>query len=211
MDLSNFRKEYTLKSLHKADLDSDPIRQFEIWFKEAGIANIYESNAMALSTVGKNGLPSSRMVLLKHFDQDGFIFFTDHSSRKAHQLHKNPFASALFFWKELERQVHIEGSVVKVPFEISTVYFQKRPRNSQLAAWASQQDTSLSSRSALEENFAKFEAQFKDKEIPTPDSWVGYRICPNRMEFWQGRENRLHDRFLYLKQQQGWSLERLSP
>lgn len=211
MDLSNLRKEYRLKSLRKQDLQADPILQFEIWFKEAQNAEIYEANAMAIATASKDGKPSSRMVLLKHFSEDGFFFFTNGLSRKATQMHENPQAAALFFWKELERQIHIEGLVQKASLEMSSNYFKRRPRNSQLAAWASQQDSPLASRSQLEEKFAYYAELFKDKEIPAPESWVGFCLKPMRMEFWQGRESRLHDRFLYLKKADSWTLERISP
>lgn len=211
MDLSNLRKEYTLKSLRKNDLHADPIAQFEQWFKEAKEAEICEPNAMALSTVDQSGIPSCRMVLLKQFSHAGFIFFTHQTSRKARQMQANPYAAALFFWKEIERQIHIEGLVENVPSEVALAYFKKRPRNSQLAAWASHQDDLLPSRLTLEEKFTYYREFFQDQEILAPDWWVGYQIIPMRMEFWQGRESRLHDRFLYLKQQEGWSLERLSP
>lgn len=211
MDLSDLRKEYRLKSLHKKDLDEDPMRQFEIWFKEAQEAQIYEPNAMALATADSQSHPSCRMVLLKHFDLHGFYFFTNQTSRKALQIESNPFASLLFFWKELERQIQIEGAIVKTSNKMAADYFKKRPKNSQLAALASSQSTPLASRAHLEERFAHYQDLYKDKEVPTPEHWAGYQLIPSRMEFWQGRESRLHDRFLYQKENGTWSLERLFP
>ena len=211
MDLSNLRKEYKLKSLDKKDLDSDPIIQFEKWFKEAQEAKIYEPNAMALATSDTSGCPSCRMVLLKQISREGFLFFSNRTSRKVGQLQERPCAAALFFWKELERQVHLEGPVKQVSKEIAAIYFQKRPRNSQLAVWASKQGTTLQERSDLEESFKHYAELFKDREIPSPEWWTGFTLQPIRMEFWQGRESRLHDRFIYLKEKDSWILTRLSP
>lgn len=210
MDLSELRKEYKLKHLRRSDLNSNPIEQFEIWFKEAIDAKIYEPNAMALATFDENG-PSSRMVLLKKFSEKGFLFFTHHLSRKARQIQTHPKAAALFFWKELERQVQIEGPVERVGREMAEAYFQRRPRTSQIAAWASRQDGILESRATLEESTKYYQDFFLNQEVPMPDWWGGYLIIPLRIEFWQGRESRLHDRFLYLKENEKWQLSRLSP
>jgi len=211
MDISDLRKEYLLKDLHENNLLMDPIAQFQLWLEEAIHCKITEPNAMALATCNSEGIPSCRLVLLKHFDQEGFIFFTNLESRKARELNANPYAAATFWWGELERQVRIEGKVEKAAREQAAAYFSKRPRNSQLGAWASRQSTVIPSRTVLEEQLHKYEEEFKDREIPLPHFWGGYKIIPSSIEFWQGRENRLSDRLIYILKDQSWEIKRLSP
>lgn len=211
MDLGSLRKEYLFSDLRKKDLAKNPFTQFKIWFEEALKAKIVEPNAMALATVGPHFEVSNRMVLLKIIDDRGLVFFTSYLSRKAMQIKKHPKASAVFFWKELERQVCIEGSVEKITAEEGKIYFTSRPRSSQIASWASEQDQKLNSRSQLEESFEKFEHQFANQKVPKPRNWGGYRLIPHRFEFWQGRESRLHDRFIYREINGSWVIDRLSP
>ncbi|KAF3361712.1 Pyridoxine/pyridoxamine 5'-phosphate oxidase [Chlamydiales bacterium STE3] len=211
MDIGELRKEYTLKNLHRKDLHENPFQQFDVWFREALKAQVTELNAMALSTISLEGTVSSRMVLLKYYDESSFVFFTYLTSRKATQLKTRPQAALLFFWKEIERQIQIEGTIRQISHEVAAAYFQKRPRNSQLAAWASHQDAKIPCRKTLEENFQHYEKWFKGQEVPMPEWWGGYELQPIRFEFWQGRHNRLHDRFLYLKNEKDWRIERLSP
>lgn len=212
MDLSQLRLEYKNRPLHRSHLHKDPFEQFKIWLNEALAAEEIEPNAMALATANKEGAPSCRHVLLKAVDEKGFIFFTNRNSRKAQQLQQNPQASASFWWRQLERQVCFEGPVEEVSEAIATQYFGKRPRTSRLAAWSSpKQSATISSRDTLEQEYRKMEETFKNREIAMPPFWTGFRIVPLRIEFWQGRESRLHDRFLYLKTDSGWMTERLSP
>lgn len=211
MDLSAIRREYANAPFRKKDLSQSPFDQFERWMDEALKAEIIEPNAMALATVGEAGFPANRMVLLKKFDQMGLVFFTNGLSRKAKQMEAQAKAAGLFFWKELERQVCIEGSIEVVNREEVNTYFRARPVLSKIASWASKQDLVLSSREELEKEFAHFEEDFKNKEIPTPPYWEGYRLIPHRFEFWQGRQSRLHDRFLYVLKDSSWEISRLSP
>lgn len=206
MDLSSIRKEYRQRPLRKADLLSDPFDQFRLWLQEAIRAEETEPNAMALATGG-----SCRHVLLKAIDK-GFVFFTNLNSRKAQQVEQNPIAAAAFWWRELERQVTLEGHCEKVSPDIAAAYFSSRPRESRLAAWASEKQSSpLASRDALENSYRQYQQEFQSKEIGMPPFWGGFRIIPQRVEFWQGRPNRLHDRFVYLKTAAGWTIERLYP
>ncbi|MGK5593959.1 MAG: pyridoxamine 5'-phosphate oxidase [Parachlamydiaceae bacterium] len=211
MDINGLRQEYTLKSLHRQDLKENPLQQFDLWFQEAQMAHVLEPNAMALATTNEQGQTSNRMVLLKEYGKDGFKFFTHLTSTKALQLIQNPYTSALFWWKELERQVRIEGSVVPVGHREAATYFKTRPRLSQIAAWASRQDDPITSRQELENAFSHYEGLFKNKEIPMPIWWGGFRISPIKVEFWQGRRNRLHDRFVYSLCESEWKIERLCP
>lgn len=210
MDLESLRKEYSEKALRKKDLANGPFDQFNKWFQEALKAEIVEANAMALATMGSQGV-SNRMVLLKGFDQNGLLFFTDSLSRKAQDIRETSEAAVLFFWKELDRQVCVHGKVADATREEAEAYFQKRPRQSQIAAWASKQGEILDSRQVLEERFRELETKFKDQTVPTPINWFGYRLIPDRFEFWQGRESRLHDRFAYTLAQGVWEIKRLSP
>jgi len=211
LSLSELRKEYALKSLNKKDVDQDPFKQFTTWFEEAKASISGEPNAMIISTSGADAKPSSRVVLLKGFSSDGFLFFTNYLSRKGNELLLNPHAALLFFWGELERQIRIEGSVEKISREESQKYFLSRPRASQISALASEQSKSVESREILEEKFRQLENAFGEKEIPCPEQWGGYIVKPNYFEFWQGRRSRLHDRISYTSETGAWKTERLSP
>lgn len=195
----------------REDLAASPIDQFKIWLAEAITTEVIEPNAMALATSDTSGLPSSRMVLLKQADEKGFVFFTNLGSRKAQELSVNPNAAATIWWKELERQVNIEGSIEIVQRDDVEAYFARRPRESQIGAWASFQDAVLVSREELEHAFVKFERKFENQLIPPPSNWGGFRIVPKAIEFWQGRSSRLHDRFKYTLREGKWIIERLSP
>lgn len=212
MTLTEFRREYTLAGLRRQDLAADPFEQFKKWFDEAVKANVPEPTAMTLATADKSGHPSARTVLLKSVDERGFIFCTNYLSQKGRELAENPHASLLFFWKELERQISIRGTVTKVPRAESELYFQARPAGSQLGAWVSKQSSPVPDRAFLETKFREMEQKFAGGPIPCPDYWGGYVVEPRTIEFWQGRENRLHDRFRYLRQsEKEWTIERLSP
>jgi pyridoxamine 5'-phosphate oxidase len=211
MDIENLRQEYTRSGLRRKDLKADPFEQFEIWFQEACGANLLEPNAMVLATASAQAEPSVRTVLLKYFDRSGFVFFTNYESRKAHQIAENPQVSLLFLWLPLQRQVQITGTVEKISTAESLKYFASRPRGSQLGAWCSQQSSVISSRQILEMQFEEMKQKFMDGEIPLPSFWGGYRVTPYRFEFWQGRTNRLHDRFVYSGQEPDlWEIQRLS-
>ena len=205
------RKSYRHGRLTLDDLADDPLRQLEGWLHQALEAGSPEPNAMSLATADASGRVSSRMVLLKGIVDGGLEFYTNYRSRKAEDLEANPQAAACFWWDRLERQVRVEGATVRLPEEASRAYFRTRPRGSQLAAWASQQSRTVRSREALEGRFAEVEAHFAGDEVPLPPAWGGYRLLPSRIEFWQGRENRLHDRFLYRATEGGWAVERLYP
>lgn len=212
MDIGDLRNEYTRDGLQRATLATDPLEQFERWFAQASQAHIHEVNAMQVATVGADGKPSLRTVLLKAFDRNGFVFYTNYHSQKAKQLDANPQIAALFFWKELERQVEITGRVEKVSSLESLKYFTSRPRGSQLGAWVSAQSSIISSRALLEAKLEEVKRKFSQGEIPLPDFWGGFRIIPEKVEFWQGRPNRLHDRFEYSLQTDGqWEIARLAP
>ncbi|MEO5803332.1 MAG: pyridoxamine 5'-phosphate oxidase [Verrucomicrobiota bacterium] len=212
MNLAAFRKEYTLAGLRRRDLAENPITQFEEWFQQAVKAEIPEPTAMSLATVNKLGQPSLRTVLLKAVDQRGFVFCTSCISRKGNELQENSNVALLFFWKELERQVCITGVARKTPAEESEVYFKVRPVGSQLGAWASLQSSIVENRETLENRFKEVEQKYSGQEVPLPPYWGGYVVAPETIEFWQGRVNRLHDRFLYTKQSDAsWKIARLSP
>lgn len=211
MDLSDFRKEYTGRGLHREDLDADPIRQFEVWFRQATELGLHEPNAMSLATVDAAGMPLLRTVLLKYFDAKGFVFFTNYESRKARQIAENPRVSLLFPWILLERQVIVQGRAEKISAAESLRYFISRPRESQLGAWVSQQSSVISSRKILMQKLHEISEKFREGEIPLPSFWGGFRVVPEKIEFWQGGPARLHDRFLYAKKEEGWAVERLSP
>lgn len=206
------RKEYQLRSLDIDNLNPNPFLQFSLWLEEAQQAQIPEYNAMALATATLQGIPSCRTVLLKHVDGRGLSFFTNYESRKGKELASNPLACATFYWRELERQVIVAGKIEKLTHQESEDYFASRPRGSQLATWASHQDEILHSREELEEAYRHFEKLYEGKSIPLPPYWGGYRLLPQRFEFWQGRPNRLHDRFSYLLvDHHAWQIERLAP
>lgn len=211
MDVSAIRKEYKLRSLDESQAFEKPLQQFDYWFKEAINANVLEVNAMVLSTVSASGRPSGRIVLLKDYEERGFSFFTNYNSKKGSDLLANPFASLTIFWPELERQVRVEGIVTKLSEEESNSYFQSRPKESQVGAWASNQSEVIQNRHVLEEKFERFSEKFKEVEIPKPENWGGYRLQPDYFEFWQGRPGRLHDRLSYFKDNQSWKISRLSP
>lgn len=211
MDIASLRREYSQKGLHRDELAADPLQQFQQWFQAACDAELLEPNAMVVATVAADGMPYQRTVLLKYFDAQGFVFFTNYSSRKAQQLQQNPQISLLFPWYGLERQLHITGRATKISTAESLRYFTSRPRGSQLGAWVSQQSQVISSRQLLEAQFEHMQQRFKQGQIPLPDFWGGYRVVPESFEFWQGRSNRLHDRFLYTRTQDGWDIQRLSP
>ena len=208
-DLSNLRKEYLQSGIIKEDLSQNPIEQFSLWFSQAMDADIIEPSAMSLAT--SDDSIGIRTVLLKYFDERGFVFFTNYESKKSKQIQNNPQAAILFPWLALERQVKIIGSVEKITKLESFKYFSSRPKDSQLGAWASQQSSKISSRSVLAEQFASMKKRFSSGEIPLPDFWGGYRVIPKSIEFWQGRENRLHDRFIYELSSGQWTISRLSP
>lgn len=210
--IADIRKDYKLRSLAEGDAHPDPLSQFEQWWNEATHSGIDEVNAMTLATASADGMPDGRIVLLKGFDERGFTFFTNYQSAKGHQLMENPRASLIFFWKELERQIRISGLVVMVSEKESDEYFNSRPEGSRIGAWSSPQSEVIGSRDLLEENERKFRSTFTGGKIDRPPHWGGYRVKPTRIEFWQGRSNRLHDRLLYTLQDDGrWKIERLAP
>lgn len=215
MDLADFRKEYSQKGLHRDELKAEPVAQFGEWFEQAVELGVHEPNAVTLATVGENGMPFQRTVLLKYFDEKGFVFFTNYESRKAKQMAANPKVSMLAPWVTLERQVIIQGSVEKVSTAESLKYFTTRPRESQLGAWVSNQSEVISSRKLLMQKLQEIKDKFKEGEIPLPSFWGGYRLVPEMVEFWQGGPARLHDRFLYTREgdppEADWKIERLSP
>src|SRR5437899_4088784 len=235
MSIADVRREYNLAGLRRRDLEAEPIAQFKRWFDQATgarasgrllklLTGIYKSilacvgsgggdvTAMTLATADKQGRPSARAVLLKGVDERGFIFFTNYDSRKGQELTENPQAAVVFYWSELERQVCIAGDVSKLPEPESEAYFRTRPKGSRLAAWASKQSGVIRDRAELEEEWQKVEQRYASQEVPRPPYWGGYVLRPTRIEFWQGRPNRLHDRFRYTRQpDQSWLLERLSP
>ena len=211
MDASKLRREYTRSGLTEADTNLDPAKQFEAWFEEALNAGLHEPNAMTLATATPDGRPSARVVLLKGYDRRGFVFYTNYAGRKASELEGNPHVALLFYWGELERQVRIEGRASRVPEEESDSYYASRPRGSRLGAWASEQSRTIENRAVLEERLRSVEADYEEGEIPRPSFWGGYRVEPETFEFWQGRENRLHDRLLYTPSDGGWRIERLQP
>ena len=212
MSLSDLRREYTLAGLKESDLDPNPFKQFDTWFQQALAAGLPEPNAMTLATATLDGKPSARIVLLKGFDEGGFVFFTNYESQKGRELLANPRAALVCYWIELERQVRISGGVSRVSAEESEEYFQSRPLGSQLGAWASQQSEVVGERKILEDKLEQLTREYQTKPVPVPPHWGGYRVAPETLEFWQGRPNRLHDRLRYTRQPRGqWLIERLSP
>jgi pyridoxamine 5'-phosphate oxidase len=211
MDVSSLRQEYTSAGLHETDVYHDPILQFHVWFENAIDADLHEPNAMILATASTVGKPSARTILLKGYSERGFVFYTNYEGRKADDLEANPMCALLFYWGELARQVRIEGQADRLSEEESDSYFASRPRGSRLGTWASEQSRPVENRSVLEERVRTLETEYEGREIPRPPFWGGYRVEPDTIEFWQGRENRLHDRLLYLRNEGGWKIERLQP
>ena len=200
-----------MKSLLESDAATDPFAQFGHWWLEAVESKIDEVNAMTLATASADGFPSARIVLLKGYDRNGFVFFTNYHSQKGQEIAANPKACLLFFWKELERQVRIDGSIEKISAEESEVYFQSRPVGSRIGAWCSPQSTVIPDRSVLDKNVEFYSNKFNAQIVPRPDHWGGYIVKPTAIEFWQGRTSRLHDRLRYTKVADNWKLERLAP
>ena len=201
----------TTVTIDEKTIDRDPIKQFQIWFNDAIAAKLPLPEAMTLATATPDGRPSARMVLLKQVDHDGFVFFTNYRSAKAEQLDANPYAALVFYWAQLDRQVRVEGSVVRTSAQESHDYFKTRPRESQIGAWASAQSQAIDSRDVLEQRARELEALYCDREIDCPEHWGGYRLKPERIEFWKSRVGRLHDRILYQRNPTGWSITRLAP
>ena len=212
MTLADLRHEYTRAGLSEADVDADPIRQFGVWFEQALAAQVPEPNAMTLATVGVDGRPSARIVLLKGFDAAGFVFHTNYDSQKGKEIAVNPHAALVFFWPELERQVRIEGEVERLSAAESDAYFQSRPLGSRLSAWASRQSEPVADRAVLERELEETQQRFEGRDVPRPPFWGGLRLRPDAIEFWQGGANRLHDRLRYRRATPAaWRIERLSP
>lgn len=211
MKIDSIRDEYKYAALNKAGVANNPIEQFKIWLDEALKSDIPHPTAMSISSIGTDGFPQTRIVLLKFVDASGFVFFTNYNSDKVKAIENNYRTGLHFFWPQLERQVRIIGFATKTPAVISDEYFNNRPRNSQLAAWASNQSSEIASRKYLEKQFEKFDTKYKDTKIPRPEFWGGINVKPIKVEFWQGRESRLHDRILYEFNDQQWTVKRLAP
>ena len=211
-DLESIRKDYRLQSLLEKDVDADPVKQFEIWWHQAIQSGIDEPNAMTVATSTPSGKPSARIMLLKGIRNKGFVFFSNYLSRKGKQMEENPFVSLVFFWKELERQVRVEGEITKISEKESDEYFSKRPLESRIGAWSSPQSKVIKSRDILEKNVSDYTNRFGSENIPRPPYWGGYFVNPMLIEFWQGRPGRLHDRLQYTVGKKGtWKIERLAP
>lgn len=211
-DLESIRKDYRLQSLLEKDVDADPIKQFETWWHQVIESEIEEPNAMTLATCNASGKPSARIVLLKGINETGFVFFTNYLSRKGKEIESTPFVSLVFFWKELERQVRIEGEIKKISEQESDDYFSKRPLESRIGAWSSPQSEVIKNRDILEKNASDYTNKFGSQNIPRPPHWGGYSVNPTLFEFWQGRPGRLHDRLQYtISEKTTWKIERLAP
>jgi pyridoxamine 5'-phosphate oxidase len=210
-DLSKLRMDYARSGLHESDLAPDPVEQFSAWLSDAFEADIVEPYAMTLATATPEGMPSARIVLLRGFDERGFVFYTNYEGRKGEELASNPRAALVFYWDSLQRQVRVEGDVSKLPESESDAYFASRPRGSRLGAWASAQSEVLGRREALEERVEELERKYSGEEVPRPPFWGGFRVRHERVEFWQGRESRLHDRLSYARSGDVWEITRLQP
>lgn len=212
MNIADYRREYTSGGLSRADLHESPFEQFEQWFKQVcAVERLYDANAMTLATVSSEGKPTVRTVLLKSFDDQGFVFFTNYTSQKAQQIEANPKVALLFPWTELDRQIEITGVAHRVSQMDNDEYILSRPRGSQLGAWASKQSSVIENRSVLDQRLDNLDQKYAERDIPVPDFWGGYCVVPETIEFWQGRVNRLHDRFEYKNTSDGWLINRLSP
>ena len=210
-EIARLRKDYALNSLNEDDVAASPIIQFEKWWHDASKSEILEYNAMTLASTGHDGMPEARTVLLKAFDDQGFVFFTNYNSAKSQQLDFNTNCCLLFFWKELERQVRINGTAERISMKESIDYFDSRPDGSKIGAWASPQSMVVAGKAWLKETFDYYAERFKHGQIPKPPHWGGYRVKPTKIEFWQGRPSRMHDRILYTPEGEGWKRERLAP
>lgn len=210
--MRNQRDGYSLESLRCEDLASDPVEQFEAWFQEAEEAGVAQPGATALATATRDGIPSARMVILRGLDEAGFVFYTNYESQKGQELTANPHAALVFYWQEVGRQVRVAGRVSRVSREESRRYFEGRPRRAQLAAWASDQSDVIPSREFLEQRLEQIRIEYEDEDVPLPPYWGGFRVSPDKVEFWQQRPDRLHDRFRYMREDSGqWRIERLAP
>lgn len=209
--INTLRHDFSKQTLDEKDVNSNPILQFEKWFKEAVDSKVNEPNAMTVCTSTTEGKPSARILLLRNFNENGFVFYTNYTSRKGLEIEKNPHAALLFFWPELERQVRIEGVLEKQSKEDSDLYFNTRPKGSKLGAWSSPQSKIIDNRKVLDDNYKVFSEKFSDETVPRPDFWGGYILKPESIEFWQGRPSRMHDRILYLKENNNWKINRLAP
>lgn len=210
MDLAHMRKSYERTELHEEQISSDPIEQLRQWLDDAAQAGVSEPNAMCLCTA-QNGQPSARMVLLRRLDAAGLVFYTSYFSRKGRELDENPRAAVLFYWPQLERQARVEGVAGKLAEDESDEYFASRPRGHQIGAWASEQSEPVENRDLLDQRMRDYEERFADEDVPRPHSWGGYVLAPERIEFWQGRPNRMHDRIEFVRQQGAWVMRRLQP
>lgn len=211
LDLQEMRTEYQKASLDESTVPSEPFSLFETWFSQAVDARIKDPNTMILATSSKENIPNIRAVLLKIFDEKGFVFFTNYGSTKAKEIEQNPHVALEFLWLDLERQVRVTGTCEKISTAESMAYFIKRSRGSQIGAWVSEQSRVISSRKILQMQIEKMKEKFAKGNVPLPDFWGGYRVIPSQIEFWQGRESRLHDRILYTRQKDGWIIQRLAP
>ncbi len=209
--IADLRTEYCSRELNESEAAADPITQFDQWFAEATTAQVREANGMTLATATSQGIPSARVVLLKEFDQRGFVFFTNYRSRKGGELLENPHAALVFWWSELERQVRITGSVERIDPAESDAYYASRPLDSRLGAWASEQSQPIEGRAVLTERFAELQQEYADGNVPRPPHWGGFCLRPTEIEFWQGRPGRLHDRLLYSRSDDAWTIDRLAP
>jgi pyridoxamine 5'-phosphate oxidase len=209
--INTLRHDFSKQTLDEKDVNGNPILQFEKWFKEAVDAKVNEPNAMTVCTATKEGKPSARILLLRNFNESGFVFYTNYNSRKGKEIEMSPYCSLLFFWPELERQVRIEGVLEKQNKEDSDIYFKTRPRTSKLGAWSSPQSAVIENRAILDQLYNQYSEKFPMEEVPRPDFWGGYLLKPNSIEFWQGRPSRLHDRIIYTKNEALWKISRLAP